>query len=135
MRGGAVPLAMLNANKQGVTLDLKKPAGRALLQRMVERADVLIENFATGVMARLGLSEDELFRLKPDLIIVDSLSSVNSKGENNIEDLREVLGFFTEIPKVHLAFDLPTHPRVALALFTLHHTHHPIRVVDGVVRV
>lgn len=37
--------------------------------------------------------------LQPDLIIVDSLSSVNSKGENNIEDLREVLSFFTEVAR------------------------------------
>jgi hypothetical protein len=39
------------------------------------------------------------YDLRPDLVIVDSLSSVNSKGENNVEDIREVLGFFVELPQ------------------------------------
>lgn len=43
---------------------------------------------------------DMCFDLQPALVIVDSLSSVNLKGENSIEDLREVLGFFIELPKM-----------------------------------
>jgi hypothetical protein len=55
---------------------------------------------------------DMCYDLKPDLVIVDSLSSVNSKGENNIEDLREVLGFFSEIPQIFdCAFTLVHHLR------------------------
>ena len=45
---------MLNNNKKAITLDLKAPEGRAILKRMVERADVLIENFGPGSCARTG---------------------------------------------------------------------------------
>ncbi len=68
VRGGAVPLAMLNANKRGVTLDLKQEAGKRLLLRLAERADVLIENFAPGVMERLGLGYARLSEINPKLV-------------------------------------------------------------------
>ena len=41
-----LPFAMLNANKRGITLNLKAEKGRALLFEMIQRADVLLENFA-----------------------------------------------------------------------------------------
>jgi crotonobetainyl-CoA:carnitine CoA-transferase CaiB-like acyl-CoA transferase len=49
---------MLNSNKRAITLNLKHERGRALLFRMVERGDVLLENFAPGVPSqhRLGVS-------------------------------------------------------------------------------
>jgi CoA:oxalate CoA-transferase len=47
--------AMLNSNKRGIALNLKHARGVELFQRLVERADVLIENFAPGVMDRLGV--------------------------------------------------------------------------------
>ena len=50
--GASVPLAMLNANKRGITLDLKHHDGKRLLRDLVRRADVLIENFAPGVVDR-----------------------------------------------------------------------------------
>jgi formyl-CoA transferase len=53
--GASYPFLMLNANKRGVRIDLKQPAGVALLLRLAERADVLVENFATGVADRLGV--------------------------------------------------------------------------------
>jgi CoA:oxalate CoA-transferase len=54
MGGAALPFAMLNSNKQAVTLNLKSEAGRQLLKDMVAKADILVENFAPGVMDRLG---------------------------------------------------------------------------------
>ncbi|MCJ9710556.1 CoA transferase, partial [Bordetella hinzii] len=60
MGGAALPFAMLNSNKKPVTLNLKAEQGRALLREMVARADILVENFAPGVMDRLGVGADEL---------------------------------------------------------------------------
>src|SRR5215470_11327838 len=45
----------LHRNKRGITLDLKSPAGVAVLQRLVERSDVVIENFRPDVKKRLGI--------------------------------------------------------------------------------
>jgi crotonobetainyl-CoA:carnitine CoA-transferase CaiB-like acyl-CoA transferase len=66
--GAALPFAMLNSNKQFVTLNLKAARGRTLLQDMVRRADVLVENFAPGTMTRLGLGYDVLQAVNPRLI-------------------------------------------------------------------
>jgi crotonobetainyl-CoA:carnitine CoA-transferase CaiB-like acyl-CoA transferase len=63
-----LPMAMLNANKRAVTLNLKSEKGRDLLKQMVARADVLLENFAPGAMDRLGVGYDALAPLNPRLI-------------------------------------------------------------------
>ncbi len=68
MGGAALPFAMLNSNKKPVTLNLKDPRGADLLREMASRADVLVENFAPGVMDRLGLGAVELRALNPRLI-------------------------------------------------------------------
>jgi crotonobetainyl-CoA:carnitine CoA-transferase CaiB-like acyl-CoA transferase len=69
----------VNRNKLGVTLDLKDPRGRALVRRLIERADVAIENFSPGVMERLGLGYAALSRINPGLVMV-SLPSFGSEG-------------------------------------------------------
>jgi formyl-CoA transferase len=66
--GAALPFAMLNSNKKFATLNLKTERGRELLKRMVRRGDVLVENFATGVMERLGVGYDVLREVNPRLI-------------------------------------------------------------------
>ncbi len=67
-RRSTLPFAMLNANKQGITLNLKSPRGRELLFEMVRRADVLLENFAPGAMDALGVGWSVLHEVNPRLI-------------------------------------------------------------------
>lgn len=57
-----------NRNKRSLTLDLKKPQGLAVLRELIAQCDVLVENFKVGTLERLGLSYEELKRIKPDLI-------------------------------------------------------------------
>jgi formyl-CoA transferase len=62
------PLVMLNSNKESVVLDLKQPEGKALFLRLARQADVVVENFAAGVMDRLGLGYDVLRAENPRLV-------------------------------------------------------------------
>ena len=67
-KSATLPFAMLNSNKRGVTLNLKDARGCDLLKRMVAKADVLLENFAPGVMERLGVGWTVLSEINPRLI-------------------------------------------------------------------
>ena len=80
--GVDAPFAMLNSNKQAVTLNLKQPEGVTLLRRMADRADVLVENFRPGVMARLGLTGASLRGTNPRLVYA-SASGFGSTGPYN----------------------------------------------------
>jgi crotonobetainyl-CoA:carnitine CoA-transferase CaiB-like acyl-CoA transferase len=62
------PIAMLNSNKRAITLNLKDDRGRELLFCMVKKADVLLENFAPGVMDRLGVGWSVLHDINPRLV-------------------------------------------------------------------
>ena len=59
-----------NRNKESITLDLKDPADQDVLARLVERADVLMENFRVGVLDRLGFPISRLHELNPRLIVL-----------------------------------------------------------------
>ena len=69
----------VNRNKKSLTLDLKSPAGKDLLGRLAQKADVLIENFRPGTMERLGLGEKDLRGANPRLIYA-SLSAFGADG-------------------------------------------------------
>ena len=69
----------VNRNKKSVTIDLKSTEGVALLRRLAERADVLIENFRPGTMERLNLGEKDLRAANPRLIYA-SLSGFGADG-------------------------------------------------------
>ena len=68
---------LLNANKKGITLDLKKPRGREMFEGMLRTADVLVENFGPGALERLGYGWDALHALNPRLIA----ASIKGFGE------------------------------------------------------
>lgn len=67
-KGAAVPFAMLNANKRAITLNLKSDRGREILKQLASNADVLLENYAPGVMDKLGIGWSVLNQLNPRLI-------------------------------------------------------------------
>ena len=50
----------INRNKRSITLDLKHPDGKRVLERLVERSDVIVENFSPGTLGRLGFPDDRL---------------------------------------------------------------------------
>jgi CoA:oxalate CoA-transferase len=77
--GAGAPFVMLNSNKQAVTVNLKHPDGVALLRRLADRADVLVENFRPGVMARLGLTGSRLRESNPGLVFASG-SGFGSTG-------------------------------------------------------
>lgn len=66
------PYLMLNSNKKSVTLNLKHPQGQALLRELVAQGDVLLENFAVGVMERLGFGYEALKAINPKIIYASS---------------------------------------------------------------
>lgn len=59
-----------NRNKQSIAVDLKSAEGKALIERLVRQSDVLIENFRTGVLDRLGFPVERLHELNPRLVIL-----------------------------------------------------------------
>jgi crotonobetainyl-CoA:carnitine CoA-transferase CaiB-like acyl-CoA transferase len=68
-----------NRNKESVTADLKSADGTALLTRLVQHADVLIENFRTGVLDRLGFPVERLHEINPRLVVL-SISGFGHDG-------------------------------------------------------
>jgi crotonobetainyl-CoA:carnitine CoA-transferase CaiB-like acyl-CoA transferase len=67
-------------NQRSLTLDLKRPDGVAIAKRLIAEADVLVQNFRPGVMARLGLSYEDVAPLNPRLIYV----SGSGYGEGSV---------------------------------------------------
>jgi formyl-CoA transferase len=58
----------LNANKKSITLNLKSEAGRQLLGRLIKVGDILVENFAPGVMEKFGFGPDEVHQINPGIV-------------------------------------------------------------------
>ncbi len=71
--------AQFNRNKRSIRLDLRKPEAKAILARLIEQSDVLVENFRPGVLARFGFDEDRLKALRPSLVIC-SINGFGSTG-------------------------------------------------------
>jgi crotonobetainyl-CoA:carnitine CoA-transferase CaiB-like acyl-CoA transferase len=75
----AAAFLMMNRNKRGIVLDLKTEGGKIILRRLIATADVLVENFAPGVMERLGFGYEDLRKDYPSLIYC-SLSGFGRTG-------------------------------------------------------
>lgn len=70
---------MVNRNKRGITLDLKAESGKALVRRLAARADVMIENYAPGVLDRMGIGPKALTEAVPGLIGI-SMGAFGASG-------------------------------------------------------
>ena len=71
--------ANFNRNKRSIVLDLKSESGRDVLTRLIARADVLVENFRPGVLARMGFDSARLKTLRPSLVVC-SINGFGSAG-------------------------------------------------------
>ncbi|MBO1110781.1 CaiB/BaiF CoA transferase family protein [Bordetella petrii] len=67
-RGMGASFLAQNAGKRSITIDLKQPGGKAVFRRLVQQADVVVENFRPGVMQRLGLGFEQLRIDNPRLV-------------------------------------------------------------------
>ena len=76
-----------NQGTKSITLDLSKPEAIAIAKRLAATCDVVIQNFATGVMERLGLGYEELRKVKPDLI----MASISGYGQTGPQ--RQYMGY------------------------------------------
>jgi crotonobetainyl-CoA:carnitine CoA-transferase CaiB-like acyl-CoA transferase len=69
MNGVSAYYLSINRNKRSVTLDLKHADGKTVLERLIERSDVLVENFSPGTLARLGFPDERLRAINRGLIV------------------------------------------------------------------
>lgn len=76
----SAPFIATNAGKRSITLDLKHPAGMAVLDRLVAAADAVVENFRPGVASRMGVGWERLRGLNPRLVYC-SISGFGQTGE------------------------------------------------------
>ena len=82
--------ANINRNKKGVTLNLKSPKGKELFRKMVQRADIVVENYRPGVMDRLGLGYEDLKKINPR-IIYGSVSGFGNTGPYRLRPGYDIL--------------------------------------------
>jgi len=75
---------MLNHNKRSITIDTKNPKGKAVLEALVKKCDVLVENFAPGVLDRMGFTWERIQALNPRMIV----ASVKGFGPGPYEDCK-----------------------------------------------
>lgn len=71
VRGMSSHFVWLNRSKESITLDLKKPAAAGIMARLIERADVFVQNLAPGAVVRMGLSSQALNARHPRLVVCD----------------------------------------------------------------
>lgn len=75
---------MLNHNKRSLTLNTKNETGKRILQRLIKKCDVLVENFAPGAMERMGFGWEQIQKLNPRMI----MASVKGFGPGPYEDCK-----------------------------------------------
>ncbi|MFL9921534.1 CoA transferase [Paraburkholderia fungorum] len=84
--------ASFNRNKRSVAADLRTETGKQFVTALLERADVLVENFRPGVLAKMGFSEARLEEINPRLIV----ASINGYGSTGPYASRPAFDFVTQ---------------------------------------
>ena len=114
----------LNRSKESLTLDLKRPEAKAVLDRLLEKADIFLQNLAPGATERLGFATAELRKKYPRLIICD-LSGYGSSGPYRDKKAYDMLiqaetGLIsitgTEETRAKWAFPPPTSPAACMPI-------------------
>jgi formyl-CoA transferase len=75
---------MLNHNKRSITIDSKNPQGKRVLDELIKKCDVLVENFAPGALDRMGLTWDHIHKLNPRMVV----ASIKGFGPGPYEDCK-----------------------------------------------
>jgi crotonobetainyl-CoA:carnitine CoA-transferase CaiB-like acyl-CoA transferase len=136
--GVSMPFANLNRNKRCLTVDVKHPSGKEIILTLIQSADVLVHNFRSGVMEKLGLGYEDLKQIHPGLIYAASSGWGDSgpyvergRGGHDLMARAEAGWFYqasSEIPPVPagISVDYPAGLMLAqgilLALFARTHT-------------
>lgn len=84
LEGESAYFLSINRNKESITLNLKHPGGRRVLDALLERSDVLVENFRPGTLDRMGLGYADLSKDRPDLVYC-SISGFGQTGPRRRE--------------------------------------------------
>ena len=75
---------MLNHNKRSITVNTKKPSGKAVVEKLIQTCDVMVENFAPGALDRMGFTWERVQELNPRMI----LASIKGFGPGPYEDCK-----------------------------------------------
>ncbi|MCC7256829.1 MAG: CoA transferase [Gammaproteobacteria bacterium] len=91
---GAGYFPMYNRNKRSLCVDLKSPAGKEAVLRLIDRADVVIENFRPGTMERLGFGHETLGRRNPRLIYCSEKGFLSGPYEERtaLDEVAQMMG-------------------------------------------
>ncbi len=106
VRGESTYFLSANRNKRSIVLDLKSEAGRAVLARLLARADVVIENFRPGKAERLGLGWEALHAAHPRLVVV----ALNAFGDQVAPPWRDRPGYDIVLQAMGGAAAITGHP-------------------------
>ena len=100
---GAGYFPMYNRNKRSITLDLKHPEGQNVALKLIQSADIVLENFRTGTMAKLGLDYKSLAPANPGLIYCSLKGFLSGPYENRValDEVTQMMGglaYMTGLP-------------------------------------
>lgn len=112
--GSSAYFALLNRGKKSIALDLKNPADQNRLQPLLARADVVVEQFRPGVMARLGCDYERVARFN-SRVVYCSISGYGQTGPKR-DQAGHDLNFIAESGLIALSMGDPAHPVIPPAL-------------------